>query len=656
MQEVVRKRVKAVSGWRAYALAIISSAVAVGFRATLDEPLGNSYPFIFSFAAVALSAAYGGWAPALLATLLNYLACDWLFIPPRGGIKFSTLDDFVAFGSFVFTCGIIIALAEGMRRARKAFENQALELRRTNAELESERERLRVTLSSIGDAVIATDARGTVRFINPIAEELTGWPSSAACGLPLAEVFHIVNETTRQPSESPVEKVLRDGKIVGLANHTVLLRKDGTESAIADTAAPIRARDGMVEGVILVFRDVTAERSAQALLQKQNARAQLLSQTLQDLLAAADPDDIVRDLCPKVAQHVDADCYFNFMVNEEGNALRLHSCAGITYEMREAIQHLQFGQAICGTVAQTRRAIVATDIQDSNYDKAALVRGYGIQAYACNPLLAGDHLLGTLSFASRKRTRFSDDEMEFLATISHYVSLAMDRLQTERTLRRQEQTLRESEQRFRQLAENIPQLAWMTDPTGGIQWYNQRWYDYTGTTLEQMRGWGWQAVHHPHHTERVTAGWIKALMAGQQWEDTFPLRSRDGQFRWFLSRAFPIRDAEGNIMRWFGTNTDITELRETQEALRQTQAELEREKKQLELTVAQRTAKLTDALGDLESFSYSIAHDMRAPLRSDRAGGLGLLPRGRPRYTRCALCAHTPAASQLCKRVSPRAA
>src|SRR5689334_5598723 len=128
MQEVARQTVQADRRWRAYALAVVSSAVAVGLRAMLDEPLGSAYPFIFSFAAVALSAAYGGWAPALVAVLLNYLSCDWLFIAPRGVIKLSKFDDFVAFGSFTFTCAIITGLAEGMRRARRAFESQAVEL------------------------------------------------------------------------------------------------------------------------------------------------------------------------------------------------------------------------------------------------------------------------------------------------------------------------------------------------------------------------------------------------------------------------------------------------------------------------------------------------------------------------------------------------
>ncbi|AWM37740.1 Phytochrome-like protein cph1 [Gemmata obscuriglobus] len=134
--------------------------------------------------------------------------------------------------------------------------------------------------------------------------------------------------------------------------------------------------------------------------------------------------------------------------------------------------------------------------------------------------------------------------------------------------RRAEERIRESEELFRQMAESIPQLAWMTDAEGHIFWYNQRWYDYTGTTLEEMKGWGWQAVQDPDELPRVVERWRAALAAGEHWEDTFPLRGRDGKFRWFLSRARPIRDQVGNIIRWFGTNTDVSAQRELEQTLR----------------------------------------------------------------------------------------
>jgi len=138
--------------------------------------------------------------------------------------------------------------------------------------------------------------------------------------------------------------------------------------------------------------------------------------------------------------------------------------------------------------------------------------------------------------------------------------------------RRAEDALRESEERFRALADNISQLAWMTDAQGRVLWYNRRWFDFTGTTLEEVRGWGWTKVHHPEHVERVVRKIRACFEAGETWEDTFPLRGRDGRYRWFLSRAVPIRDASGRILRWFGTNTDITELREADAALRESEA------------------------------------------------------------------------------------
>jgi PAS domain S-box-containing protein len=182
--------------------------------------------------------------------------------------------------------------------------------------------------------------------------------------------------------------------------------------------------------------------------------------------------------------------------------------------------------------------------------------------------------------------------------------------------RRAEAALRESEELFRAVADNIPQLAWMTDAAGEMLWFNKRWSDYTGLETESMRVDGWAAVHHPEHRERVREGWLRALANGISWEDTFPLRGRDGEYRWFLSRAFPIRDSNGKITRWFGTNTDITRLRETEQALKHAHEELERRAQDLEKTVAERTLSLQATVHELEAFSYSLSHDMRAPLRA----------------------------------------
>ena len=137
-----------------------------------------------------------------------------------------------------------------------------------------------------------------------------------------------------------------------------------------------------------------------------------------------------------------------------------------------------------------------------------------------------------------------------------------------------EQNLRESEERFRSLANSIPQLAWMTDAEGYIHWYNDRWYEYTGTTFQEMKGWGWDKVHHPDHVERVVNFLAEAWKKGQPWELTFPIKSRTGEWCWFLTRAAPIRDSLGNLTQWFGTNTDITEQLHIQDELQKAGREL----------------------------------------------------------------------------------
>ena len=143
-----------------------------------------------------------------------------------------------------------------------------------------------------------------------------------------------------------------------------------------------------------------------------------------------------------------------------------------------------------------------------------------------------------------------------------------ERKRAEAVLAANDKALRESELRFRELADSISQFAWTADASGWIYWYNKRWHDYTGTTLEDMQGWDWQKVHHPEHVDRVVERIRRCFETGTPWEDTFPLRGKDGTYRWFLSRALPIRNEAGDVVHWFGTNTDVTEQIEAEDALR----------------------------------------------------------------------------------------
>ncbi|SNS52761.1 PAS domain S-box-containing protein [Noviherbaspirillum humi] len=158
-----------------------------------------------------------------------------------------------------------------------------------------------------------------------------------------------------------------------------------------------------------------------------------------------------------------------------------------------------------------------------------------------------------------------------------------------------EATLRRREEEFRTLADNISQLAWMADPRGGIFWYNRRWFDYTAVSQRTMLESGWQAMLHPDHALRVEDKLRACLQNGMPWEDSFPLRGADGRYRWFLSRALPIHDERGNVVRWFGTHTDVTAQRELEE----------------ELTRVNRRK---------DEFIATLAHELRNPLAPVQAG------------------------------------
>ncbi len=161
-----------------------------------------------------------------------------------------------------------------------------------------------------------------------------------------------------------------------------------------------------------------------------------------------------------------------------------------------------------------------------------------------------------------------------------------------------EKELKKSEERFRNMADNISQFAWITDSNGNIKWYNKRWHDYTGTTLEEVQDWGWTRCHHPDHIERVKKSYQDAVSQGKSWEEIFPLRGKDGNYRWYLTRALPIRDEDGNIIRWFGTSTDITDRKKMEEELRTAKEKAEK------------------AMSTQMAFMQNISHEIRTPMNS----------------------------------------
>ena len=213
-----------------YGSAVLIIALATILRLLFDPVLAYRFPFITFFLGVVLVAWLAGQGPSLAGLVLSCLLSAYFILPPRGTLLVEGQDNQIGLGIF-FLAGLAVALLSGSLRNAQRQSMRAQESER------GQRQQLQVTLRSIGDAVIATDHEGRVTFLNPVAESLTGWSPAEARQAPLVKIFRIINEQTRQPVEDPVARVLRDGRVVGLGNHTVLIAKNGSEKQVRQKKA-----------------------------------------------------------------------------------------------------------------------------------------------------------------------------------------------------------------------------------------------------------------------------------------------------------------------------------------------------------------------------------------------------------------------------------
>lgn len=197
-----------------------------------------------------------------------------------------------------------------------------------------------------------------------------------------------------------------------------------------------------------------------------------------------------------------------------------------------------------------------TDLEIFQKDVAQSIRQHDQEVIGCAERRSFEETIPTSAGVERIFSSHKFPIFDSRHRVQYVCSISLDITEKKRA----EQTLAESEARFRQLADSMTQLAWVARPDGHVYWYNKRWYEYTGTNLEEMEGWGWQKVLHPDHLERVVNFVKEAWEKPEPFELTFPLRSAAGEWRWFLVRAVPLTNASGEIVEWFGTNTDVHEM------------------------------------------------------------------------------------------------
>ncbi len=434
--------------WLGYVVAVISVVVAMILNLLLGA-IVSQLPFLLLLAAVIVAAWYGGLFPGLFASALSavaVLASAYFLLPPYDILDITTENTQIRLALFL----LLTLLVNGLSYARSRAENKTIE----------QRERLRVTLESIGDAVLAVDIDSRVIFLNPVAQTLTGWPQKQALGRHVHEVFNIVNEESRVVVDNPVDKVFREGQVIGLANHTVLISKDGTERPIDDSGAPIRDNDGNVVGAILVFRDITERRRVeiertnllrseqQARLQAEAARYDteasgrrlaFLAEVSRILAGSLDYEvtlqAVARMAVPDIADWCSVD-----LLSEEGTLERLAVThvdpAKVEWAHELQRKYPPDPNALTGAynVIRTGKAEFISEITDEMLAAATndpelldIVHGIGLKSAITVPLIARDRPLGVLSLVTAESGRkYGKDDLELAEALARRAAIAID--------------------------------------------------------------------------------------------------------------------------------------------------------------------------------------------------------------------------------------
>ncbi len=509
-----------------YGLPVLSTAAALGVRMLLDPVLGTRIPYATFYVAVALSAVAGGAIPGMIATFLGAVVAAYFVLEPRHSLVIASSNEQIGLALDLMVSGALVWLADMQRRTR-------LRAQRNREAEREERQRFEVTLASIGDGVIATDRETHITFLNAVAAGLTGWTAAEALGQPIEAVFVIRNEDSGAEVENPAQKAIRDGKMVGLANHTVLIARDGTRRLIDDSGAPIRDAGGRVMGAVLVFRDVSLARAREAELHSRNRMIDLSHDAI-----------IVMDSERRI-------------VSWNRGAREMYG-----WEEREArgqVTHTLLGTRGAQTAAEVDQIVQREGRWDGELIHTA--------RDGREMVVESRHVL----------LREVGEERGGILEINRDVT---DRKRAEEELRRTAAEAEDGRRTLEALMEHIPEgLAIADAPDARIRMVSRYGAEMLGRKLELLenttareRPSAWGIYHADGKTlarpEELPLG--RAVRNGENTPDEeWVIRRPDGTSLVTLGQAAPIRDSQGRITGGLVTWRDISERKRLEQKLRE---------------------------------------------------------------------------------------
>ncbi len=448
-------------------------------------------------------------------------------------------------GSIVWVQNYVSVIRDvsGKPQSIVAVINDITTRKRAEENLKHQKTLLESLTESVLDGIIIISPEGKILHFNRHFLDIWNFPAEIIESKSDERALEWAANQTVNPAEflARVNKVYEqpDGEV-----REELLMNDGR--VYERFGAPILSGDVRL-GWVWTFRDITESKRAETNLA-------LLAEISQDLARLNGVDEIMQTVCAKIGAYLDLSaCAFVEIYEAANEAIINHAWNREDAPKLIGIYRLEdFLTDEFQTAARDGEMFIVRDTATDSRTDAARYATLKIKSFLSVPMVQrGDwRFLFIVNHSAPHDWRA--DEIELIRELTTRIWTRLERA-------RAEDVLRESEEQLHALVDSIPQLAWMAEPDGFIFWYNRRWYDYTGTTPEEMAGWGWQSVHDADMLPSVLERWQASIQTGKQFEMEFPLRGRDGRFRWFLTRVNPLRDSEGRIIRWFGTNTDIDE-------------------------------------------------------------------------------------------------
>jgi PAS domain S-box-containing protein len=487
---------------------------------------------------------------------------------------------------------------------------QFLERAGIEEQLRASEERLTTTLKSIADAVIATDVRGRVTFMNSVAEQLTGWPFEEARARPLGQVFAIRSEDDQAPIESPVERVLRDGLVVGLANHTALVARSGEVHSIEDSGAPIVGEDGILYGVVLVFRDVTQLRRA-------DRRRRFLAQAASTLASSIDYEQTLSNVAHLAVPRL-ADWCVVYVVDEGEGRLVPLAMANVDPDRRDqaraaaaalvASPDPKDGKDGIAAVLRTLEPLLLSDVTPESAAAASLadeprrlLGAMGARSAMFVPLVAHGRAIGAVSFvAAESRHRYDEADLGVAEELAVRAALAIDNARLHRSLR-------EGEERMRLVLESVGEAIVGVDLRGSCVFANPAGARLLGyASHDQLVGKDIRELFHPPTAESSMGSRpppsTRAPRIDELCLDSEPshvaeerLGRVDGTSFWAECWSYPVQRA-GQRVGGVVTFIDITERKRAEEEHKRLLRELE------------------EAVHLRDDFLSIASHELRTPL------------------------------------------